>query len=118
MVITSEKKVDDLRKNLSIELCDNFIHRLNPEQTKEVKIGALIAIRNLIKESNIYDPFLYSYLVDTLTDLDKEVRKIVIKVIKEVSNSEIIELMEIKLQESKNEIKTEISNLLKSLRTK
>ncbi|MBI3590266.1 MAG: HEAT repeat domain-containing protein [Candidatus Melainabacteria bacterium] len=110
--ITQKEKNIDIREKLSIDLCDNFIKRLNPAQSKETKIGALIAIRNFIKESKIDDPFLFSYLVDTIADPSKEIRNIVIKVIKEISNPEIIELLEIKKQEVSQEIKTEINNLL------
>ena len=111
-IISNEEKTADLRKKLSIELCNNFIKRLNPAQSREVKISAIIAIKNLIKESKINDPFLFSYLVDTMVDPDKEIRDLVSRVIKEVVNPEIIELLEIKLQEANDEIKKEISNLL------
>lgn len=113
MTITSNhEKTVDLRKKLSIDLCNNFIKRLNPAQSREVKISAIIAIKNLIKESKINDPFLFSYLVDTIVDPDKEVRDLVSRVIKEVVNPEIIELLEIKLQEANDETKKEISKLL------
>ena len=117
MKTTTEKEKNiEIRKKLSIDLCDNFIKRLNTAQSKEIKIGALIAIRNFIKESKIDDPFLFSYLVDTIADPDKEIRNLVIKIIKEVSNPEIIELLEIKKQEISNEIKNEINNVLQSSR--
>ena len=102
-----------IREQLSIELCDNFTKRLDPRQTKEIKIGALIAIRNFIKESLVNDPIIYSFLVDTMLDPDKEVRRYVVSIIKEVINPEIKELLEIKLVETSGEIKTEINNLLR-----
>ncbi|MBI2996109.1 MAG: hypothetical protein HYY52_05320 [Candidatus Melainabacteria bacterium] len=112
---------EDLRKRLSVELCDNFVHRLNPAQTKEIKIGALIAIKNLIKESKIYDSFLFNYLIDTIVDPDKLVREIVAKIIKDVVTNldvyqEIIELLEIKTNETKGEVKLEIKKLLKAVK--
>lgn len=113
LILTQEQKTNELRKKLSIELCNNFIKRLNQAQSKEVKIGAIIAIRNFIKNSKIDDPFLFSYLVDTIVDRDREVRSWVIRVIKEIVNPEIIELLEIKLKETNNkEIKKEILELL------
>ena len=115
MTILSEEKLKEVRQKLSIELCDNFICRLNPAQKKETKTGALIAIRNLVKESHINDPIVFSFLVDTIVDPDKEIRNIVIKVIKEITNPEIIELLQIKLKEGNNEVKKEIMELLKSL---
>ena len=123
MVNIKEKQdTIDLRKKLSIELCNNFVKRLDPLQDKETKLGALIAIKNLIKESHIYDPFLFSYLVDTLIDPDKEIRDMVIRVIKDVGVEpsvypEIIELLEIKLQEANSETKNEINNLLQFLKS-
>ena len=85
MLGSNEKEIhSDLRKKLSIELCNNFVKRLNPMQDRETKLGALIAIKNLIKESHIYDPFLFSYLVDTMTDPDKEIRDMTKRVIKDV----------------------------------
>jgi len=117
MTIISEKqKITELRKKLSIELCENFTKRLNTQEKKEIKIGAIIAIRNFIKESKIDDPIIYSFLVDTITDPDKEVRDWVSKVIKEVKNLEILELLELKLKEKINEeIKKEIMTLAVSL---
>lgn len=113
---TQEEKTQELRKRLSIELCDNFIKRLNPNQSYDIKVGALIAIKNLIKESQISDPFLFSYLVDTIADPDKNIRDIVSVIIKEVANTEIIELLELKLNEITNdEIKKGIASLLKDL---
>lgn len=109
---TEKDKTTELRKRLSIELCNNFVKRLNPAQSREIKINAIIAIRNFIKESKIDDPFLYNYLIDTIVDEDKVVRDWVIRVIKEVSNPEIIELLEIKLKEANAEIKKEINQLL------
>ena len=117
MALVSQNQKDfNFRQRLSIELCNNFIKRLNPLQSKETKIGAVIAIKNLIRQSKINDSFLFSYLVDTLTDPDKEVRNIVIKVIKEVANTEIIELLEVKLNElNRSETKNEVKTLLKAL---
>lgn len=114
-VISEKQKTNELRKRLSIELCNNFIKRLNPAQSKEVKLSAIIAIKNFIKESKINDPFLCSYLVDTIVDPDKEVRDWLMKVIKEVVNPEILELLEMKLKEVTPEIKKEIGALLKTL---
>lgn len=118
--MATTKESIDIRKRLSIELCNNFIKRLNLHQSKETKIGAIIAIKNFIKESQIDDPFLFSYLVDTILDPDKEVKHMVIKVIKDVSTvsgakKEITELLEIKSQESNGEIKKEIAELLNYL---
>ena len=115
MTIISEEKLKEVRQKLSIELCDNFICRLNPAQKKGTKTGAIIAIRNLIKESQINDPIIYSFLVDTIVDPGKEIRTLVIKVIKEIVNPEIIELLQIKLKEANNEVKKEINELLKLL---
>lgn len=121
MAISEKQKITNLRKQLSIELCNNFLRRLNPAQTRETKLGAVIAIRNFIKESKIDDPILMSCLVDTIIDPDKEVRQTVIKVIKDIVSDktvfkEIKELLEIKQQESSGEIKKEISELLQLLR--
>ena len=116
--ISKEEKLIDLRKKLSIELCDNFTHRLNPAQTCEVKLGAIIAIKNFIKESQIDDPILLSFLVDTIVDPDKKIRDMVVKVIKDVIINpniclDISELLEIKLKEiDNNEAKKEIRELL------
>ena len=120
-VISEKQKEEEIRKRLSIEVCDNFIKRLNPLQKKEIKMGALIAIKNLIKESTINDPILYSFLVDTIVDPDKEVRNTVVKVIKDVGVDlyicpQIIELLEIKLKEATSEIKKEIDTLLHKLK--
>lgn len=116
MSLKKEEQTIDIRKRLSIEICNNFVKRLNPLQSKEIKIGALIAIKNLIKESNINDPFLYSYLVDTITDPEKETRNYVIKIIKEITNPEIVELLEMKVNDSSIEIKKEIKKLLQELK--
>lgn len=99
---TERQKETDIRKQLSIDLCDNFTKRLNPAQKKETKIGAIIAIRNFVKESDVHDPILFSFLIDTICDPDKEVRELVVKVIKEIANQEIIELLQIKSQEMKD----------------
>lgn len=101
--ISEKEELINLRKRLSIELCDNFTKRLNPLQKKEIKIGALIAIRNFIKNSKIDDPILYSFLVDTISDPDKDIRELVKEIIKEVENPEITELLEIKLKEVKDD---------------
>ena len=101
--ISEKEELINLRKRLSIELCDNFTKRLNPSQKKEIKIGALIAIRNFIKNSKIDDPILYSFLVDTISDPDKDIRELVKEIIKEVENPEITELLEIKLKEVKDD---------------
>ena len=115
------QKITDVRKRLSIELCDNFTKRLNPAQNKETKIGALIAIKNFIKESKIDDPILLSFLADTISDPDNEVRTYVIKTIKEIANNgfikkEAVELLEIKMKEVSDEIQEEIIDLLKILK--
>ena len=109
---TQEQKIVELRKKLSIELCDNFTKRLNPSQTHEVKLGAIIAIRNFIKEGHINDSILFSFLVDAIADPDKKVRDLVFKVVREVANHEIVELIEIKLKELNGEFKTEVDKLL------
>ena len=93
-------------------MCDNFTQRLHPSQNREVKIGAIIAIRNFIKETHINDSILYNFLVDTIADPDKKVRELVFKVVKEVANHEIVELIEIKLKELNGDFKTEINKLL------
>ena len=79
-----EEKIAEHRKKLSLEVCDNFVSRLNPAQSKEIKIGAIIAIRNFIKESHLDDPILLSFLIDTMSDPDKEVKEFVAKIIEEV----------------------------------
>ncbi|GEM_PF-2747694 len=113
MQAITKKKETDQRKKLSIELCENFTRRLHPSQSKELKTGALIAIKNFIKETKIDDDILLSFLVDSITDPDKEIRKLVSSIIKEVVNNEIIELLEIKLNESNgSEIKEEIQKVL------
>ena len=117
--ISEKQKTTELRKKISIELCDNFIRRLNPAQKQETKIGALIAIRNLIKESKIDDSILLSCLVDTISDPNSEIRDMVIKVINDVKDhpnvsKEITELLEIKLKEvNDSQIKSEIRELMK-----
>jgi len=113
METITQKKETDQRKKLSIELCENFTRMLHPSQTKELKIGGLIAIKNFIKETKINDDILLSFLVDSISDPDKEIRNLVSKIIKEVVNNEIIELLEIKLNEATSQIKEEIQNLLK-----
>ena len=116
MSVTSEQKLNETRKKLSIELCDNFTTRLDPAQSNDIKLAAIIAIGNFIKESKIDDPILFSFLVDPIVDPDKEVRDLVIRIIKKVVNPDIVELLEIKLQELNGEIKTEIKNLLQALK--
>lgn len=105
---------------LSIELCENFRKRLDPNQKKEIKIGALIAVRNLIKNTKVNDSIIYSFLIDTIADPDKEIREWVIKIIKDITRSkellkEIKELLEIKLYEVNNEAKPRIINLLRNI---
>lgn len=107
-----KQKNTDLRKKFSIDMCDNFTQRLAPHQSREVKLGALIAIRNFIKETHINDSILYSFLVDSIADPDKTVRDLVFKIVREVANHEIVELIEIKLKELNGEFKTEVSKLL------
>ena len=102
----------DLRKKFSIEMCDNFTQRLDPSQSREVKLGAIIAIRNFIKEGRINDSILFSFLVDAIADPDKKVRDLVFKVVREVANHEIVELIEIKLKELNGDFKTEVNKLL------
>ena len=109
-----KQKTTDLRKRFSIEMCDNFTQRLDPSQSREIKLGALIAIRNFIKEARINDPILFSFLVDTIADPDKKVRDMVFKVVREVVNHEIVELIEIKLKELNGEFKKEIETGLTS----
>jgi len=114
--VLDKKESQEIRKKLSIDLCDNFIRRLKPYQSKETKLGALIAIRNLIKESKINDPILFSCLVDSITDSDSEIVSLVIKIIKEVSNEDIFELLNIKLQEViDTKVKKEIEKLISVL---
>lgn len=124
--ISEKEKLTELRKKLSLELCDNFTKRLNPFQKKEIKIGAIIAIKNFIKESKIDDPIIYSFLVDAITDHKKDVRGWVSKVIKDIGagfvsaqnlhfHKEITELLELKLKENiSEEIKEDIIELIKS----
>lgn len=114
-LITEKQKEIELRKKLSIELCDNFTKRLNPLQSKEIKIGAIIAIRNLIKEAKIDDPILISFLLDTITDPDREIKEIIIKVIKEIANPQITKLLEHKLHELPDDVKNEIQELLNTI---
>lgn len=102
----------ELRKKFSIELCQSFISRLDPSQSQDIKINAIIAIKNYINESKIADPILYSFLVDSIVDPDKKIRDFVIRVIKEVANPEIIELLEIKEKEINGEFKEEIRKIL------
>lgn len=101
-----------IRKKISIELCENLIYRLNSLQTKETKLSVLIGIKNLIKETKITDPILDNCLVDAITDEDKDIRIVVQKIIKEIKNPRIIELLKIKINEVNNDIKTEIKGLL------
>ena len=103
-----KQKTTDLRKRFSIEMCDNFTQRLASSQNREVKLGAIIAIRNFIKEAHINDSILFNFLVDTIADSDKKVRDLVFKVVREVANHEIIELIEIKLKELNGEFKKDV----------
>lgn len=110
------QKDKDLRKRLSIELCDNFTQRLKPEQKYEIKVGALIAIKNLIKESKINDQILMNFLTDTISDPSSNIRDLVIRIIMEIAEDknlrpEINELLKIKLNEVNPEIKKEITKL-------
>ena len=107
-----KQKTTDLRKRFSIELCDNFTQRLDSSQSREVKLSAIIAIRNFIKESHINDSILFSFLVDSIADPDKKVRDLVFKVVREVANHEIVELIELKLKELNGEFKKEVNKLL------
>jgi len=97
----TKQKSTDLRKRFSIEMCDNFTQRLHPLQSREVKLGAIIALRNFIKETHINDSILFNFLVDAIADPDKKVRDLVFKVVREVANHEIVELIEVKLKELK-----------------
>ncbi len=119
MTFTLDKNESlELRKKFSIDLCDNFIKRLKPYQSKETKLNAIIAIRNLIKESKISDPILYSCLVDSIADTDEDVIKLVIRVIQEVINDDVIELLNIKLNELLDtKAKKEIVKILNSVQT-
>lgn len=103
----------ETRKKISIELCENLVYRLNPKQKKETKIGALIAIKNLIKESKINDPILDSCLIDAITDEDKDIRELIKKIIYEVKSPHIIELLELKLRDANETLKKEIKAILK-----
>ena len=103
---------------LSIEVCENFTIRLNPNQKRKIKLGALIAIRNFITESEIKDPILYNFLTDTISDPDERVKNLAFKIIKEVSNPEITKILEEKQIEAQGELKKEIANLLKFVKGK
>ncbi len=107
-----KQKDNNSRKLFSIEMCDNFTQRLSPSQSREIKLGAIIAIRNFIKESHIHDSILFSFLVDAIADPDKTVRDMVFKVVREVANHEIVELIEIKLKELNGDFKKEVNKLL------
>ena len=100
------------RKKISIGLCENLIYRLNSSQLKETKLGALIGIKNLIKETKIADPILDNCLVDAITDKDKDIREMVKRIIKEVKNPHIVELLEIKMNEADDNIKKDIKELV------
>lgn len=89
-------------------MCDNFTQRLHPLQSREVKLGAIIAIRNFIKETHINDSILFNFLVDAIADPDKQVRDLVFKVVREVANHEIVELIEVKLKELNGEFKINV----------
>ena len=109
-----------LKKNqeqeLSIEFCDNFVRRLNPEQSLETKMLAVLALRNLIKNTGIRNSILYNFLVDSISSKEKELRIFVEKTIKEIANNEIIELLNMKLNEvNDKQIKAEIKQLIKKL---
>ena len=106
------KEDTNTRKKISVELCENLIYRLSPSQTKETKLGALIGIKNLIKETKITDPILDSCLVDIITDEDKNIREMVKRIIKEVKNPHIVELLELKINEVDDTIKKDIKELL------
>lgn len=122
MSFTLDKKESiELRKKLSLDICDNFIRRLKPYQSKETKLGALIAIRNLIKESKISDPILHSFLIDSITDSNPEIVNMVITITKEVIEdpivkSDIIELLNLKFKEAiSTKIKKDIEKLLEQV---
>ena len=102
----------EIRKKISIELCEDLTKRLNHSEKKEIKIGALIAIKNLILETKIEDPILDNCLADTITDNDPQVRHFVLRVIKEAKISHVLELLKIKYNELSPDIKLEISNLI------
>lgn len=104
-----------IREKISIELCENFISRLKQEESPEIKLSALIALKNLIKYSQISDPILENCLIDTLTDQDKEIRKFTKDVIRDICSPNIIELLELKLTETSGDIKVELSNFFKEL---
>ena len=93
VVTISEQKKEDVRKQISIELCENLIYRLHPAQKKETKIGALIALKNLIKETKINDPLIYNPLIDATRDPDNEIKTLATKIIEEIKNKEINELL-------------------------
>ena len=118
MILRSKEEEINSKKNLSIEVCDNLTTRLHPSQKREIKLGALIAIRNFIKESRIEDPILYNFLIDTIADPDKKVKDFVLKIIKEVSNQEMYQILHEKQIELSGELRKEVTNLLKSIKNK
>ena len=93
-------------------MCDNFTQRLDPSQSRKIKLGAVIAIRNFIKEAHINDSILFSFLVDSIADPDEKVRDLVFKIVREIANHEIVELIEIKLKELNGDFKKEVNKLL------
>lgn len=116
-----KKESIELRKKLSLDICDNFIRRLKSYQSKETKLGALIAIRNLIKESKISDPILHSFLIDSITDPNSEIVTMVITITKEIIvdplvKTDIIELLNLKSKEAiSTKVKKDIEKLLEQI---
>lgn len=122
MSFTLDKKESiELRKKLSLDICDNFIRRLKPYQSRETKLGALIAIRNLVKESKISDPILHSFLIDSITDADSEIVDMVNTITKEIIEdpivkTDIIELLNLKSKEvGSTKIKKDVEKLLEQV---
>lgn len=99
------------QNNLTIEFYESLTNRLDHEQNINVKLGALIAVKNLILYTQLHDHILYGLLIDSISDPEKEVQELAIKIINKVFNPEVKELLYIKLiesNESTHEIITQI----------
>lgn len=111
---STKTKTKDFREEISIEFCQDLIYRLKFNQSQTTKLGALIAIKNLVQETKVEDQIIFSTLVDALADPDKKIRELASKIIKEIKNSAIVELLETKKNEVSKDIEKEITTLLKS----